>query len=450
MFRYRMICGNSSKKGKVRVKMDWKVKKAVTGLKGELTVPPDKSISHRAIMFGSISNGKCEVRNFLFSEDCMSTLKAFHALGTEITREGETVTVKGKGLKGLQPPSGELYLGNSGTTMRIISGILAGQSFETLLTGDESLSKRPMRRIIDPLSLMGAEIEPTEGGDHAPLKIKGKTVPLKAIDYSLPMASAQVKSCVLAAGLYADGKTQVIEPYQSRDHTERMMKYFSADIRRDGLLTEVQGLKELISKDLVVPGDISSAAFFMVGALIVHGSHLVIREVGMNPTRTGIIEVLKRMGADIRVLDLREGLEPAGDLEVRHSDLKGTVVEEDEVPLLIDEIPILAVAACMAEGETVIKGIKELKVKETDRVKSVTENLFQMGIRAEEENNSLIIPGKSAELAAAELDSFGDHRIAMSSAIAALVSDGECVILNTACTDTSYPNFLGDLHKVTG
>ena len=430
--------------------MDWKLKKTAIGLKGELTVPSDKSISHRAIMFGSISSGRCQVRNFLFSEDCMSTLKAFHALGAEITREGNTVTVKGKGLKGLKQPSGELYLGNSGTTMRIISGILAGQSFETLLTGDESLSKRPMGRIIEPLSLMGAGIVPAEGGDHAPLRIKGSAGPLKSIDYRLPMASAQVKSCILAAGLYADGKTRVTEPYQSRDHTERMLKYFSADIEKKDLSTEVMGLKELVPKDLVVPGDISSAAFFIVGALIVKGSRLLIRKVGMNPTRTGVIGVLQRMGAGIRVMDLEEGLEPVGDLEVRYSDLKGTVVEEKEVPLLIDEIPVLAIAACMAEGQTVIKGITELRVKETDRVRSITENLSRMGVRVEEEGNSLIIPGRSGRFAAAELDSFGDHRIAMSAAIAALASDGECVIRNTACADTSYPNFLDDLHRVTG
>jgi 3-phosphoshikimate 1-carboxyvinyltransferase len=229
-----------------------------------------------------------------------------------------------------------------------------------------------------------------------------------------------------------------------------MLKYFSADIQKKDLTTEVTGLNELESKDLTVPGDISSAAFFIVGALIVKGSRLVIREVGMNPTRTGVIEVLKRMGADIRVTDLKEGLEPVGDIEVRYSDLKGTVVEENEVPLLIDEIPVLAIAACMAEGQTLIKGIKELKVKETDRVRSITENLSKMGVRVEEEENSLIIPGSSGGFGVAELDSFGDHRIAMSAATAALASDGECIIRNTTCADTSYPNFLDDLHRVTG
>ena len=252
--------------------MDWKVKKADSGLKGELKVPSDKSISHRAIIFSSIAKGKCKISNFLFSEDCMSTLEAFHALGAEINREGNTLTVNGKGLKGLNPPSGELYLGNSGTTMRIISGILAGQGFTTVLTGDESLSRRPMRRIIDPLTLMGAEIEPVEGGDHAPLRIKGKQAPLDPIDYDLPIASAQVKSCVLAAGLYAEGKTSVTEPFQSRDHTERVMEYFSADVQRAGLTTGIQGLKELVPRDITIPGDISSAAFFIVAALTVKGS----------------------------------------------------------------------------------------------------------------------------------------------------------------------------------
>ena len=428
--------------------MDWKIKSATRGLKGDLRVPPDKSISHRAIMFGSISGGKCRVKNFLFSEDCMRTLEAFRAMGTEITVEGDAVRIRGKGLKGLTPPPEALYLGNSGTTMRIISGVLAGQEFTTVLTGDESLSRRPMRRIMEPLSMMGARIEAVDGGSHAPLKIKGKKAPLDPIDYTTPVASAQVKSCVLAAGLYAEGKTSVSEPFRSRDHTERMLEYFSADIRRKGLRTEITGLKELAPKDLEVPGDISSAAFFIVGALLVKDSCIIMRNVGLNPARSGVIDVLKRMGALIRVVDRQDNYEPSGDLEARHSRLKGTVVEEEEIPLLIDEIPVLAVAACMAEGETVIKGIKELKVKETDRVKSITENFSRLGIQVKEENNSLIIPGSAGKMNAAELDSFGDHRIAMSMAIAAMVSDGDCLIRDTACVDTSYPGFLADLEKV--
>jgi len=428
--------------------MDWRVKKAENGLKGELTVPPDKSISHRAVMFGSISGGECRIDNFLFGEDCMRTLEAFRAMGTEITRENNVLTVKGKGLKGLDPAQGSLYLGNSGTTMRIISGILAGQDFTTVLTGDESLSRRPMRRIMEPLSLMGVEVEPLEGGDHAPLRIKGKKESLNPIDYAMPVASAQVKSCILAAGLYADGTTSVSEPFQSRDHTERMLEYFSVDINRKGLTVGIEGLKELVPGDVVIPGDISSAAFFIVGALLVKDSCIIIRDVGLNPTRTGALDVLKRMGGLIKVLDRKDGPEPRGDLEIRYSGLKGTVVEEEEVPLLIDEIPILALAAAMAEGTTVIKGIKELRVKETDRVKSIIENLSRMGVQAEEEKNSLIIPGGAQDLSAAASESSGDHRIAMSMAIAALVSDGECLIRNTGCADTSYPGFLQDLEKV--
>ncbi|MFH1878767.1 MAG: 3-phosphoshikimate 1-carboxyvinyltransferase [Candidatus Omnitrophota bacterium] len=438
---------------KLEIKMSdicWKIKKAEAGLKGELTVPPDKSISHRAVMFSALSEGTCRVENFLSGEDCLSTLNAFRALGTDITRNGGTVTVKGKGLKGLTGPSGELYLGNSGTTMRILSGILAGQSFSTVLTGDESLSGRPMRRIIDPLTRMGAEIESAGGKGFPPLKIKARSGPLNPVNYILPMASAQVKSCILSAGLYADGITKVTEPFQSRDHTERMLEYFSADIRRDGLTTAIRGLNALKPLDIRVPGDISSAAFFIVAALIVKGSMVILKNVGLNPTRVGLINVLKRMGGRINILDMREALEPAGDLEVRYSELHGTVVEEEEIPLLIDEIPVLTVAAARAEGDTLIKGIKELKVKETDRVKSISDNLLRTGVDIGEENDVLCISGNKASLTAAEFDSYGDHRIAMSMAVASLVSDGTCIIKNTACADTSYPGFFPDLIKVVG
>lgn len=428
--------------------MDWKVERAKKGLRGELSPPPDKSISHRAIMFASIARGECRIANFLFSEDCMRTLEAFRAMGSEIRVDGDTVTVKGRGLRGLEGPPGELYLGNSGTTMRVISGILAGQDFTTVLSGDESLSHRPMKRVIEPLSLMGADIEPIEGGYHAPLRIKGGKFPLRPVDYRMSVASAQVKSCVLAAGLYADGRTSVTEPFQSRDHTERMMEYFSASIERKGLRTEIVGPGELVSGDLRIPGDISSAAFFIVGALLVEGSRIIIRNTGLNPTRTGIIDVLKRMGAEVRVLEFRDQTEPEGDLEVCHSGLVGTVVREEEIPLLIDEVPLIAVAAAMAEGTTEIKGIKELKVKETDRIGGITENLSRMGVRVREDNGSLVIEGSCGNFKAAELDSFGDHRIAMSMAVAALVSDGSCIVRNTACADTSYPGFIADLEKV--
>lgn len=427
--------------------MDWKISKAKGPLKGELTVPPDKSVSHRAVMFASISPGKCVIRNFLSGEDCLCTLEAFRAMGIDIRRDGGTVIVNGKGLHGLKAPSGSLFMGNSGTTTRILSGILAGQGFNVTLTGDESLSKRPMKRIMEPLSMMGAVFEPLEGGDHLPLSVKGRAGALTPINYKLPVASAQVKSCVLAAGLYADGVTSVTEPFQSRDHTERMMELFSADIKRTGLTTLIKGSREFTPRDVDVPGDISSAAFFLVGATVVEGSELILKNVGVNPTRRGILDVLARMGADIRTLDLRDGAEPSADLSVRYARLKGTTVEEKEIPLLIDEIPILAVAAATASGETVIKGVKELKVKETDRVKAIIEILRRMGAEAEEKGDSLVVKGGVRVMKKAVLDSFGDHRMAMIGAISALISDGECLVRDTSCVDTSYPGFLSDLEN---
>lgn len=427
--------------------MDWKISKAKGPLKGELVVPPDKSVSHRAIMFAAISPGKCVINNFLSAEDCLCTLEAFRAMGIDIRRDGGTVTVNGNGLHGLKAPSGALFMGNSGTTTRILSGILAGQGFNVTLTGDASLSKRPMKRIMEPLSMMGAGFEALSGGDHLPFLIKGRGGALTPINYKLPVASAQVKSSVLVAGLYADGMTSVTEPFQSRDHTERMMELFSADIKRTGLTTRIKGLKEFTPRDIDVPGDISSAAFFLVGATIVEGSRLILRNVGVNPTRRGILDVLERMGADIRTLELRQGAEPSADLEARYAKLKGTTVEEKEIPLLIDEIPALAVAAATASGETVIKGVKELKVKETDRVKAIIEILRRMGAGAEERGDSLVIHGGVSVMKKAALDSFGDHRMAMIGAISALVSDGECLIRDTACVDTSYPGFLRDLEN---
>lgn len=429
--------------------MNWKINRADNPLRGELTVPADKSISHRAVMIGSIASGVSRIRNFLFAEDCMRTLKAFRAMGVDIETKGDNLIIRGKGLKGLKASQKELYLGNSGTTMRILSGILAGQNFDTVLTGDKSLSKRPMSRIIEPLTLMGAKIKTDKHTLYAPLKIFAQKCPLSSIDYKMPVASAQVKSCVLMAGLYAEGTTIVREPFQSRDHTERMLEYFSADITREKLRTELLGMKELISKDVTIPGDISSAAFFIVSALIVKDSCLTLSNVGLNPTRTGVLDVLKRMGADIEIRQKLESVEPRGTLEVRYSALKGTVIEENEIPLLIDEVPVIVIAAVMAHGRTVIKGIKELKFKETDRVKTLIANLKRMGITIEEKDNSLVIESSGeVKLKANKLDSYGDHRIAMSMAVAALVSDGECLIKNTACVGTSYPGFLRDLKYV--
>ncbi|MGB2630216.1 MAG: 3-phosphoshikimate 1-carboxyvinyltransferase [Candidatus Omnitrophota bacterium] len=429
--------------------MDWKVRPAPKGLKGEFFVPPDKSISHRAVMFGSICSGKVNVGNFLFAEDCMRTLESFRALGVQIERKASGLTIQGRGLRGLKPPREPLYLGNSGTTMRIISGILAGQNFSAELTGDESLSARPMRRIVEPLKKMRAKID-TLNGNFPPISIGAAEGPLTPIEWTTPIPSAQVKSCILAAGLYADGTTSVKELFQSRDHTERMLEYFSADIKREGLRTEITGQKELAPKDLEIPGDISSAAFFIIGALLVEGSSIVIRDLGLNHTRIGAINVLKRMGGNVEVLDVKGEVEPRGDLKVMSSELKGTTIEKEEIPLLIDEIPVLIIAAVMAEGRTEIKGISELRVKETDRVKSMVDNLSKLGIEIAEEGDSLVINGGCRRFNSADLDSFGDHRTAMSMAIAALISDGECLIRNVDCVNTSYPGFFKDLERLSG
>ncbi|HPS20006.1 MAG TPA: 3-phosphoshikimate 1-carboxyvinyltransferase [Candidatus Omnitrophota bacterium] len=427
--------------------MEWKIGPAAK-LKGEITVPPDKSISHRAVMFGSIAKGAMTVRNFLRGGDCLSTLGVFKAMGVDASIRGNEVHIKGNGLRGLSAPAGPVDLGNSGTSMRIIPGIIAGQDFSVVFTGDPSLSKRPMARIMKPLRQMGVEIDAIEGGEHAPLKITGKGRKLKAIKYDLPVASAQVKSCVLSAGLYADGTTIVTEPFQSRDHTERMLKYFGAGLKCNGLSTEITGGRELWAKDIDVPGDISSAAFFMVAGVIVEGSDVVLKNVGMNPTRRGIIDVLERMGARLDILDLRESVEPTADIRVRYSALKGCRVEAREIPLLIDEIPIILVAASVAEGRTVIEGIGELKVKETDRVKSMTTNLAKMGARLFSEGELLIAEGGVKRFAHSVFESYGDHRTAMSAAVASLISDGENFIKDTACVDTSYPDFMKDLHKL--
>jgi len=429
--------------------MDWTIRKQEQGLRGELEVPPDKSISHRAVILGAISNGKCHVKNFLFGEDCLSTIEAFRSMGVRIDADRKNIIVHGRGIKDFQKPKEALYLGNSGTTMRILSGVLAGQDFDTRLRGDESLTARPMRRIIEPLSKMGAVIASEGNEGHAPLYIRGGNK-LTGINYVMPVASAQVKSCVLIAGLYAAGKTTVHEPYQSRDHTERMLEYFSADIKRKGLRTEITGSKPLISKDIEVPADISSAAFFIVAALLIKDSRIVLRNVGLNPTRTGLINVLKKMGGKIRIFDHKDGIEPRGNLEISHSDLSAIVVEKEEIPLLIDEIPILALAALAAKGKTIVRSVSELKVKETDRVRSICENFRRMGAEIKESGEDLIIQGDLKNSRAAEFDSFGDHRIAMTLAMASLLVPGESKIKNTICVKTSYPDFLCDLKKLYG
>ncbi|MFH1790625.1 MAG: 3-phosphoshikimate 1-carboxyvinyltransferase [Candidatus Omnitrophota bacterium] len=423
--------------------------KAAERIEGTIEIPGDKSISHRAVMLGSISGGVTEAKNFLEGGDCLSTVNAFREMGVDIEVKGKNLRISGPGLKGLSRPQKDLYLGNSGTTMRLISGILAGQDFEARLTGDESLSKRPMERIMAPLRQMGADIASEAGNGSAPLRIRGRQ--LRPISYDLPVASAQVKSCILLAGLYADGKTSVTEPLQSRDHTERMLEYFGARISRSGLTTSVisgSNMPALTGRPIRVPGDISSAAFFMALAALLKGSRVVMKSVGINPTRRKIIDILKRMGADISLSTEEKYFEPVCDIRVNGGRLKGTTVLPGEIPQVIDEIPVLSVCAALAEGKTVIRGIRELRVKETDRVFSIVDNLARLGADVRSDNENLYISGRPGRFANAQLRSFGDHRTAMSMAVAACLSDGTCTIEDVDCVNTSFPNFFGLLETV--
>jgi len=410
-------------------------------LNGTIRVPGDKSISHRSIMLGSLAEGTSKVTGFLDGEDCLATLNAFRAMGVEIEGpENGKVTVHGVGLQGLKAPDGPLYMGNSGTSIRLMSGILAGQKFDTELTGDASLSKRPMKRVTNPLAEMGAKIETAEGGTP-PLKTHGGS-DLKGIDYELPMASAQVKSCVLLAGLYADGETCVTEPATTRDHTERMLRGLGYEVRQEGNKVCLTGGGSLKAQDIDVPSDISSAAFYLVGASIAPGSDLLIKHVGMNPTRTGVIDILKLMGADIEVMNECDvGGEPVADLRVRSARLKGINIPEELVPLAIDEFPALFVAAACAEGETILTGAEELRVKESDRIQVMADGLTACGIDAEPQPDGIRIQG--GQITSGEVWSHGDHRIAMSFAMAALRSSGEIRIHDCANVNTSFPNFAG-------
>ncbi|MFH1593753.1 MAG: 3-phosphoshikimate 1-carboxyvinyltransferase [Candidatus Omnitrophota bacterium] len=420
-----------------------KIINPINCLRGEIDLPGDKSISHRVVFIGSIASGKTIGKNFLKADDCLSTVEAFRSMGVAIDITDKRICVNGRGLRGLKKPDGDLYLGNSGTTMRILPGIIAGQDFGATLTGDKSLSGRPMRRIIDPLNRMGVSITSAGGGGTAPLLIKGGKV--TNIDFETSVASAQVKSCILFAGLYADGITSITEPFISRDHTERMLKFCGAKLLRRDLTVSVEGGGMLASKEFYIPGDISSAAFFIAGGSILQGSDLVLRDVGLNPTRCGFINVLLRMGANIKVLAKKDSVEPYGDVRVRSGDLKSAVIEADEVPQLIDEIPILAVLASKALGSTVIKGLGELKVKETDRIVSITDNLQRMGVDIETRDNSIVVNGKKGRLKGGALRSFNDHRTAMSVAIAALYADGPCEIDDTSSISTSFPSFFNVL-----
>ncbi|MDD5132157.1 MAG: 3-phosphoshikimate 1-carboxyvinyltransferase [bacterium] len=420
--------------------------KKIDRLKGAVTVPGDKSISHRAVMFAAISEGKSAVFNFLESEDCQNTKKAFQQLGIKFSTRGKALIVYGHGLHGLAVSPEPIDCGNSGTTMRLISGILAGQKFTSIITGDKYLRRRPMKRVIAPLRAMSAKIKAV-GDESAPLRISGGD--LQGIQYILPVASAQVKSCILLAGLYAAGKTRVIEPVPTRDHTERMLAYLGAKINKKGLKTTIQGNTRLKGNKIIVPGDISSAAFLLVAASIIPGSRILIKNVGVNPTRNGIVTILKKMGAKITIKNKRNfGAEPVADLEVRSAALHGITIAGRIIPNIIDEIPVLAVAAALARGKTIIRGAKELRVKETDRIKSMVSQLKKMGVNIKEQEDGLVIYGP-AVLKGAVVNSFGDHRTAMSLAVAALAAQGKTEIKDTECINTSFPGFEKLLRKIS-
>ena len=422
------------------------------GLKGEVTIPGDKSISHRSIMLGSIALGTTEITHFLEGADCLSTIDCFRKMGVEIERKPSSILVHGKGLRGLTAPASTLNVGNSGTTTRLISGILSGQNFATTLSGDDSLNSRPMKRIMTPLNTMGAHIRSLNDNGCALLHIRPGA--LHGIHYQSPVASAQVKSAVLLAGLYADSPTSVTEPALSRNHTELMLQGFGAyvatDLHTDGTATaHVEPCKELYGQQICVPGDISSAAYFIAAALLVPGSELLVKNVGTNFTRAGFLKVCKAMGADIETVSQTiEGGESRADLLVRYSHLKGTVIEGDIIPTLIDEIPMIAIMAAFADGQTVIRDAAELKVKETNRIDTVTAGLKAMGADITPTDDGMIIEG-TGHLNGASIQSYLDHRIAMAFSVAGLASDGETQIVDSQCVDVSYPEFYATLNSVS-
>ena len=414
-------------------------------LQGEITVPGDKSISHRGVMFGALSEGTTRLTHFLQGADCLSTISCFEKMGIPIENNGNEILVHGKGLHGLTAPTQILDVGNSGTTTRLISGILAAQDFSVTLTGDASICKRPMRRIMEPLSLMGANIKSRNGNDCAPLLITGSH--LHGIHYQSKVASAQVKSSILLAGLYADGTTSVTEPALSRNHSELMLGMFGAQVESRDTTATIYPEPALHAIDFKVPGDISSAAYFIAAASIVPGSELLIRNVGINPTRDGILRIAEQMGADITLLNRVDEGEPTADLLVRSATLHGTEIGGDVIPTLIDEIPVLAVMAAYAQGETVIKDAAELKVKESDRIAVVTEGLKRMGADIQPTDDGMIIHG-GKPLHGAEINSYLDHRIAMSFAVAGTICDGTLTIKDGDCVKISYPEFYEDLYSL--
>lgn len=417
-----------------------------TRVSGEICLPGDKSISHRYALIASIAEGESRIHGFSTGADCQSTLGCVRALGISVEEQGTEVVIHGRGLDGLNAPSADLDAGNSGSTMRMLSGILAAQPFTSRITGDASLSRRPMERVMKPLAEMGASISAREGR-FPPLEIHGGR--LRAIDYTLPVPSAQVKSCVLFAGLYADSTTVVREPVRSRDHTEIALDEFGAEIRVEHGVITLESRPRLMGREVFVPSDLSSAAFFIVAALLVPGSELVIRGVGLNPTRSTLLDVLASMGAKIRILDVAEkNGELVGQVSVRSSRLRGGVIERATTAALIDEIPVLAILGAASEEGLIVRDAAELRIKETDRIASVAENLRRMGIQPEERPDGICIPGRQ-RFRAATLDSFGDHRIAMAFSIAALLADGECEIRNADAASVSFPEFFRILRQVS-
>lgn len=415
-----------------------KIKKAV----GQIKVPGDKSISHRAVMLGSLASGVTEISGFLKGADCLSTIDCFRKMGIDIDINGENVTVHGNGLRGLKKPDEMLYTGNSGTTTRLLCGILAGQNFDTSITGDVSIQKRPMGRVVKPLSMMGAKIE----NEYCPLYITGTK--LHGIDYKMPVASAQVKTAIILAGLYADGETVIHEIEKSRDHTELMLSAMGADLTVDNLDITVKPTNDLTAVNVDVPGDISSAAFFLVLGAIMPNSQITVTNVGINPTRTGIIDVLKDMGADITLENVHTSAgETVADITVRSSSLKGTTVGGDIIPRLIDELPIIAVAAVFADGQTVIKDAQELKVKETNRIRAIVDEFNKCGIDITETDDGMIINGGKS-IHSADFKTYGDHRMAMSLTVLAQLADGESTLDDSDCACVSYPTFFDDFYKL--
>lgn len=417
-----------------------------SGIQGTITVPGDKSISHRAVILGAIADGTTKIQGFLRAEDTLNTLKAFLKMGVEVEDRGEEFRIRGVGLRGLKDPLEVLDLGNSGTGIRLLTGLIAGQDLFAVLTGDSYLCQRPMGRITRPLRGMGAMILGRDDGRLIPLAIQGGN--LKGIEYSSPVSSAQIKSALLLAGLNAEGRTSVSEPYPSRDHTERMLRQFGVSVETEGTTVSVKGRESLKGTLIAVPGDFSSAAFFLVSALITPGSDLVIRNVGINPTRIGFLSILNRMGAKIQVDRKEEGEEPVADIYVQSSILEGTDVGSEEVPAAIDEFPVLCVAAAFADGETRISGASELRVKETDRIRAMAVNLRTLGVEVQELEDGLVVHG-GVGLKGGECESFGDHRVAMSMAVAGLCCEGETRIHDIECIKTSFPGFVETLKSLS-